>query len=58
MPIEEKLLRIFGNRNIADDPGILDIYSKNMGLAQPIKPRCVVKPENVFEVQETGMWKN
>ncbi len=55
---KEELIGIVGRRNVLDDPKTLDAYSKDNSFVQPRKPRFVVKPKNVDEVQEIVKWAN
>jgi FAD/FMN-containing dehydrogenase len=55
---EKELERIVGKNNILDDPETLEEYSKDMGFANPISPRCVVKLKDGNEVQSLVKWAN
>ena len=50
------LTRIFGQDKVLDSPGILEAYSGDESFATPMKPRFLVKPGNVGEVQELVQW--
>ncbi len=47
----EKLAAIVGRKNVIDDAGTLERYSKDGSFAAPIKPRLVVKVKSADEVQ-------
>lgn len=55
---KEELGEIVGVGNVWDDPGTLDAYSKDQSFVHPMKPRFVVKPKNVTEVQGIVNWAN
>ncbi len=52
------LVAIVGKYNVLDAPEILDCYARDMSFAQLTKPRFVVKPGNVEEVQKIVNWAN
>ena len=58
MKKKEALSQIVGNENVFDSAGILDQYSKDRSFENPIRPRYVVKPYNVEEVQGIVTWAN
>ena len=49
--IEEKLSRLVGKENIIRKSSILEEYSKDLSFVSPVKPACVVKVNNLEEVQ-------
>jgi FAD/FMN-containing dehydrogenase len=57
---EEKahLVEIVGKANVLESPGIGDSFSLDHALVPPIRPRFVVKPKDVGEVQEIVLWAN
>jgi len=55
---EKELEKIAGSRNVFDSPGVLERYSRDSSFAPRVKPRCVVKPGNVEEVQGVVKWAN
>jgi len=58
MAEKEDLVKIVGHERVFDTPEILDEYSRDESFAHPIKPRCVVKPENMEEIQGIIKWAN
>ena len=46
-----ELTALVGKGNVLDDAATLDSYSKDESFAPPLPPQCVVKPQNVDEVQ-------
>jgi len=53
-----ELVALVGKENVLDDPETLDTYSKDQSFARVMKPRLVVKPKNVDEVQKIIGWAN
>lgn len=53
-----ELIAIVGERNVLDEPEILNAYSRDESFVLPLKPWFVVKPKNVAEVQEIVKWAN
>lgn len=49
--IEEKLSRLVGKENIISKSSILEEYSKDLSFVRPVKPACMVKVNNLEEVQ-------
>lgn len=58
LSIKEELIRLLGTENVSEDPGTLEAYAGDKSFAKPIKPRFVVKPENVEQVQKLVKWAN
>ena len=58
MVSENDLSRIVGSENVLIDPETLKEYSTDMSFINPIRPRCVVKPKDVEEVQKLVEWAN
>ena len=58
MALKEELASIVSPEDVSDDPVTLDTYSRDMSFAPPIKPRFVVKVENVDEVKALVNWAN
>jgi len=58
--VEKKndLVAIVGSKNVSDDPDAVGAYSKDNSFVPPRKPRLVVEPKNVDEVQEIVKWAN
>lgn len=48
----EYVSRIVGNANVITEPKELEKYSKDHSFVKPALPSCVVKPDNIEEVQE------
>lgn len=55
---ERVLENIVGRSHVFNKPGLLAEYSKDLSFVPPVKPRCVVKPGNVAEVQGIVKWAN
>ena len=55
---KEQLSNIVGKEYVANDPQILEVYSKDLSFVLSIKPRFVVKPQNANEVQALVKWAN
>ncbi len=55
---ERELENIVGRNNVLNGPGVLEEYSRDFSFVPPIKPRCIVKPANVDEVQKIVQWAN
>jgi FAD/FMN-containing dehydrogenase len=55
---ELELVKIVGSSNVLDNPGALEEYSRDSSFVPPLRPRCVVKPGNVEEVQAIVKWAN
>ena len=56
MAEKEELKKIVGAKNVFDDPKTLERYSKDESFVHPIRPRCVVKPGNLDQVQAIVKW--
>ncbi len=56
--VEKELVKITGGSNVIYKPGVLEEYSQDSSFTPKIKPRCVVRPANVAEVQEIVKWAN
>ncbi|MHA1752273.1 MAG: FAD-binding oxidoreductase, partial [Candidatus Helarchaeota archaeon] len=50
--IKKKLIEICGIENVNDGQEVLEKYSKDQSLVDPIKPLLVVFPENTDQVQD------
>jgi hypothetical protein len=55
---KNELMTLLSNHNVLDDPQNLENYSHDSSFARMIKPRFVVKPMNVDEVQKIVGWAN
>ncbi len=55
---KQRLAQVVGNDNLLDDPQTLDMYARDESFVVPRKPRLVVKPKTVDEVQEIVVWAN
>jgi FAD/FMN-containing dehydrogenase len=55
---EKELVKITGGSNVIYKPGVLEEYSQDSSFTPKVKPRCVVRPANVAEVQEIVKWAN
>lgn len=58
MASKKELAGIVSSECIFDNSETLDTYSKDMSLVKPVKPRVVVRPQNVDEVQAIVKWAN
>jgi FAD/FMN-containing dehydrogenase len=55
---KQELAEIVGKGNVAVDAAILGAYGQDESFALPIKPRGVVKPQDVEQVQALVKWAN
>ena len=55
---KDELIKIVGAEKVLNDPGILDVYSRDHSFIPPRKPLMVVKPKNADEVQGIVKWAN
>lgn len=53
-----RLMEIVGKAGVFDNPEIGDSFSLDHDLIPPMKPRFMVKPRDVDEVQEIVLWAN
>jgi FAD/FMN-containing dehydrogenase len=53
-----ELAALVGTNNVLDDPETLDSYSRDQSFTRAMKPRFVVRPKNVDEVQKIVGWAN
>ena len=58
MALKKELAGIVGSKYVFDDPKTLRGYAKDESFVHPIRPRCVVKPKNMEEVQGIIKWAN
>jgi len=54
----QQLEDFLGKENFFDDPEILEAYSKDESFVHKIRPRCVVKPNSMEQVQNIVKWAN
>jgi FAD/FMN-containing dehydrogenase len=55
---KDELVALLSKNNVWDDPLYLEKYASDRSFAREIKPRFVVKPGNVDEVQKIVGWAN
>jgi FAD/FMN-containing dehydrogenase len=55
---ETELAKIVGNANVLDSPAVLEEYAQDSSFVARVRPRCVVRPGNVEEVQGIVRWAN
>lgn len=55
---KEELIKIVGDTKVTDDPNELETFSRDESFVHNIRPRCVVKPETMEEVQAIVKWAN
>jgi FAD/FMN-containing dehydrogenase len=55
---KEQIIGIVGKGNVHDDDDILSMYSSDESFVHSLKPRFVVKVNNVDEVQKLVQWAN
>jgi len=55
---KNELIKIVGSSNVSNDPAILENYSRDSSFCSPMKPRLLVKVNNVNEVQKIVKWAN
>jgi FAD/FMN-containing dehydrogenase len=53
-----RLVEIVGKAGVFDNPEIGEPFSLDHNLIPPMKPRFMVKPRNVDEVQKVVLWAN
>ncbi len=56
--LKDDLVAILGENNVLNDPQYLDAFSGDQSFSRMTKPRFVVKPMNVDEVQRLVGWAN
>lgn len=54
----EQLENILGKEKVINDPEILETYARDESFVHRIRPRCVVKPGTMEEVQTIVKWAN
>jgi FAD/FMN-containing dehydrogenase len=54
----QQLAEFVGKENFFDDPEILEDYSGDESFVHKIRPRCVVKPNSMEQVQDIVKWAN
>ena len=52
------LIPLVNPENVLDSPEILEEYSRDQSFTRALKPRLVVRPGNVDEVQKVVRWAN
>jgi FAD/FMN-containing dehydrogenase len=52
------LAALVSQENVVDDPEILESFSRDHSFTREMKPRLVIKPKNVAEVQKIVKWAN
>ena len=55
---KDTLLKTFGRENLIDDLETMEAFSKDESFTHPLKPRFVVKPQNVAQVQALIQFAN
>jgi FAD/FMN-containing dehydrogenase len=55
---KEKLIEIVGEKNVSDNPEILEAHSSDHSFAQPLNPQFLVRVKNVDQVEEIVKWAN
>ena len=58
MSLKGDLAEIVGQTNVADDPEMLEWYSKDCSFVQPRMASCVALPQNVKEIQGAVRYAN
>jgi FAD/FMN-containing dehydrogenase len=53
-----RLIEIVGEAGVLDNPELGEPFSLDHSLIPPVKPRFIVKPRNVDEVQDIVLWAN
>ena len=48
---KQQLIEIFGQANVQDDPALLDQYAHDESFAEVIRPRFIVRPKDVAQVE-------
>jgi len=55
---EEALVKIVGSGNVLESPGVLDEYSRDLSFVPSIRPKCIVRPSGIEEIQAIARWAN
>ena len=55
---EKELVKIAGSSNVISRQKVLEDYSRDSSFTPRMRPRCVVKPGSIDEVQEIVRWAN
>jgi FAD/FMN-containing dehydrogenase len=55
---KQKLIGIFGEKNVSDEPAALESYSRDQSFATGMKPWFIVKAETEDQVQQVVKWAN
>jgi FAD/FMN-containing dehydrogenase len=55
---EKELVKIVGSSNVLYRQKVLEDYSRDSSFVPRVKPRCIVRPGNVEEVQQIVKWAN
>ena len=58
MDKKEELAKIVGNERVTVNTSSLEEYSRDESFIQPIRPVCIVKPENANELRLIVKWAN
>jgi FAD/FMN-containing dehydrogenase len=58
MTEEKRLVEIVGASNVSHEQAILGEYSRDLSFVPTVRPRYVVKPVNVKQVQDIVRWAN
>ena len=53
---EKELIEIVGRNNVLCKPEVLEQYSSDLSFAPKMRPRCIVKPGNLQDVQKIVRW--
>jgi FAD/FMN-containing dehydrogenase len=49
---QAQLARIVGEKNVLTKPALLEEYSRDMSFVRPVRPACILKPENADQVKK------
>jgi FAD binding domain/FAD linked oxidases, C-terminal domain len=53
---EKELIEIVGRNNVLCKPAVLEQYSSDLSFVPKMRPRCIVKPGNLQDVQKIVRW--
>ena len=56
--IKERLASIVGAQNVFSEPAVLERYSRDQSFTPPRKPKYVVKPKELAQLQEIVKFAN
>jgi len=58
MDTKDELIKIVETKNFSDAPEDLEKHAKDHSFEHPIRPRYIIRPDTVDQVQKTAKWAN